>query len=174
MIVNWKEKLSKIITDSGYSDREISAWTNISPSVISNMKNKKLKTFHVEQFIKLALLFKKDYKEFITELYGGEAFDNIDEIDDNKNLSELGNILKNKYQYEVITRKSLSKATGLSPVRINYIVWKEDQSIKIDEIIKIEIALGIPITTLIKSRFKNIKINNKTKYLKRLKQLRTD
>lgn len=173
-MVNWKEKLSKIITHSSYSDREISAWTNISPSVISNMKNKKLEAFHVEQFIKLALLFEKDYQEFITELYGYEPFDNIDVIDDNKNLTELGIILKNKYQYEVITKKSLCKATGLSPARINYIIWKEDQSIKLDEIIKIEIALGIPITTLIKSRFHNIKINNKTKYLKRLKQLRTD
>ena len=50
----------------------------------------------------------------------------------------------------------------------------DDSNAKLDEIIKIEIALGIPITTLIKSRFHNIKINNKTKYLKRLKQLRTD
>lgn len=173
-MIDWKERLSKIITNSGYSDREISAWTNISPSVISNMKNLKFETFHVEQFIKLAQLLKKDYKEFILELYGDKAFDNIEVIESNKKLTELGKILKDKFQYEVITKKSLSKATGLSPARINYIVWREDQSAKIDEIIKIEIALGIPITTLIKIRFQNIKINNKTEYLKRLKQFRTD
>lgn len=168
----WKENLAKIINGSGYSDRQISAWTGISTPVISNMSNKKHDSLKVDQFIKLKLLLKKEHEDFLYEIFGKGHFSNVKKIKQPEKTTPLGKILTNEYHFESLPKKELSKSTGLPSSRINYIVSEEDETVKIEELTKIELAVGISLGTLSKKRFSKIKLNTKTQYETKLKELR--
>lgn len=171
--MNWKGNLARIINESAYSDRQIYAWTGISRPVISNMSNEKHDSLKIDQFVKLKLLFKKDYESFVYEIFGKAYFSAVRKIDKPEKLTKLGKILTDQYSYEKLPKKELSKATGLSSQRINYIVEEEDETVKIDELTKIELALQLPLGTFVKKRFAKIKLNTQRQYqvaLKRLKE----
>lgn len=170
--MDWKEKLAKIINDSDFSDREIHAWTNISRSVISNMSNQKHESFKTEQFIRLKLLFNKDYEDFVYEIFGKEYFSEVAKIEKRTGLTPIGKILKDKYMFDVVSKKELCKATGISSHRITYIIENEDEAIKIDELTKIELALGLTVGTISSKRFSNIKLNTTKQFETILKKLR--
>jgi DNA-binding Xre family transcriptional regulator len=170
--MNWKKNLAKTINKSGYSDRQISAWTGISTPVISNMSNEKQESLRIDQFIKLKLLFKKDHEQFVYEIFGKGYFSEVTKIEQSGTLTQLGIILTNQYYYERLPKKELSKATGLTSQRINYIIEEEDETIKIDELTKIELALDLPVGTLAKKRFSRIKLNTQRQYELGLKKLK--
>lgn len=170
--MNWKENLAKIINESGYSDREIHAWTNISRSVISNMSNQKHESFKAEQFIKIKLLLNKKHEDFVYEIFGKEHFSEIIKIEQKVNLTPIGKILKDEYQLEKISKKEFCKAAKISTSRINYILEQEDETIKIDELTKIELTLGIVVGTISSKRFSNVKLNTKKQYEMILQGLR--
>lgn len=168
----WKENLAKIINESGYSDRQICAWTGISTPVISNMSNKKHDSLKVDQFVKLKLLLKREHEDFLYEIFGKGHFSEVEKIKQPEGLTQLGEILTNGYQFEKLSKKELCGATGLPSSRINYIVNKEDETIKIDELTKIEIALDLDLGTLSKKRFSKIKLNTRKQYEAMLKKLK--
>lgn len=170
--MNWKENLARIINESGYTDRQIYAWTGISRSVISNMSNKKHDSLKVDQFVRLRLLLNKDHETFVHEIFGKEHFSDVIIVEKPRNLTQLGRILTDQYSYEKLPKKQLSRATGLTSQRMNYIVEEEDESIKIDELTKIEIALRLPLGTLVKKRFSKIKLNTQRRYESILKSLK--
>jgi len=170
--MDWKENLAKIINDSDFSDREIHAWTNISTSVISNMSNQKHESFKAEQFIRLKLLLNKNYEDFVYEIFGKEHFSEVIKIEKHASLTPIGRILTDKYRLEVVSKKELCKATGISSHRITYILENEDETIKIDELTKIELALGLTVGTISSKRFSNIKLNSRKQYETILKKLR--
>lgn len=170
--MSWKGNLAKIINESGYSDRQIFAWTGISTPVISNMSNQKHDSLKVDQFIKLKLLFKKDHEDFVYEIFGKQYFSSVRKVDGPDKLTKLGKILTDQYSYEKLPKKELSRATGLPSSRINYIVEEEDETVKIDELTKIELALELPLGTLVKKRFSKIKLNTQRQYEAALKKLK--
>lgn len=173
MQMNWKENLARMINESGYSDRQIYAWTGISRSVISKMSNKKHDSLKVDQFVKLRLLLKKEHEEFVYDIFGKDYFSSVKSIDKTDKLTPLGKVLTEQYSYEKLPKKELIRSTGLTSQRIRYIVENEDESIKIDELTKIELSLGLPLGTLVKKRFSKIKLNTQRQYeadLKRLKE----
>jgi|SRR5690606_6957103 len=170
--MNWKENLAKMINESGYSDRQIFAWTGISTPVISHMSNQKHDSLKVDQFIKLKLLFKKNHEDFVYEIFGEQYFSNVKQVAGRDKLTKLGKILRDQYNYEKFPKKELSRATGLPSSRINYIVEEEDETIKIDELTKIELALDLPLGTLVKKRFSKIKLNTQRQYEAALKKLK--
>lgn len=169
--MSWKDNLAESINNSGYTDRQISAWTNISTPVISNMSNKKHDSLKVDQFVKLRLLFKEEHEDFLYKIFGTNYFSKITKIEQTENLTPLGEILTSEYHFEELPKKELCKATGLLSSRVNYIVTKEDEQIKIDEITKVELALGLTVGTLVKKRFR-IKLNTQKQYEARLKELK--
>lgn len=170
--MNWKENLAKIIDELEYSHREISAWTGISPTVISNMANKKHDSLKVDQFIKLKLLCKQEHENFILLIFGKQYLSDVKKIEKPQNLTLLGDILRSQYYFEKFSKKELSKATGIASNRIDYFNEQEDETIKIDEITKIEIAMNIPIGTLVKKRFSKIKLQTQKQYEATLKNLK--
>lgn len=170
--MSWKENLAKAITESGYSNRQIHAWTGISTPVLSNMSNQKHDSLKVEQFVKLKLLFKKDHEKFVYEIFGEEYFSGVTPIEKPVELTTLGEILTAQYYYERLPKKEVSKSTGLTSQRLNYIIEEEDETIKIDELTKIELALALPIGTLVKKRFPRIKLNTPRQYEAALKKLK--
>lgn len=170
--MSWKENLAKAITESGYSNRQIHAWTGISTPVLSNMSNQKHDSLKVEQFVKLKLLFKKDHEKFVYEIFGEESFADVATIEQSEKLTLLGEILTKQYHYEKLPKKELSRATGLTSQRLNYIMEEEDETIKIDEITKIELALDLTLGTLVNKRFAKIKLNTQRQYEAALKKLK--
>lgn len=170
--MSWKENLSKAINESGYSDRQIHAWTGISTPVLSNMRNQKHDSLKVEQFVKLKLLFKREHEKFVYEIFGKEYFSEVTTIEKPSELTKIGEILTNQYYYEMLPKKELSKATGLTSQRLNYIIEQEDETIKIDELTKIELALHLLLGTLVKKRFSKIKLNTQRQYEATLKKLK--
>lgn len=171
--MNWKKNLAKLIDISDFSDRQIYAWTNITPSVISKISKEKLENLKVEHFIKLMLLFKKDYKQFVFEIFGENYFADVSLINKPEKITPLGTILSKYYHFEsLITKKELSKATGILSSRINYILAIEDATVKVDELTKIELALSLPIGTLAQKRFSKIKLNTPKEYELILKKLK--
>jgi hypothetical protein len=170
--MNWKKNLANAIDKSGYSDREIYGWTGMSTSLISNMSTQKHESLKVEQFLKLKLLFKKEHEQFVYEIFGKEYFSSVKTVKQPENLTELGQILTDQYNYEKLPKKELSKASGVISSRIDYIVDSEDSTIKIDEITKLEISMSLPLGTLVKKRFSKIKLNTKKQYEALLKELR--
>lgn len=170
--MKWKKNLARIIDQSEYSDRQIYAWTGISRSVISNMSNEKHDSLKVDQFVRLKLLLKKEHEAFVYEIFGKEYFSDITSVEKSKTLTQLGKILTDQYSYEKLPKKELSKATGLTSQRINYIMEEEDDSVKIDELTKIELALQVPLGTLVKKRFSKIKLNTQRQYESTLNRLK--
>lgn len=168
----WKENLAFIINNSEFSDRQISAWTGISTSVISNMSNQKQESLRVDQFLKLKLLFNENHSSFLLRIFGDKYFREVRKIQPSKNITVLGEILTKKFSVELISRKELSHATGIDLARIKYIITKEDKTIKIDEITKIELALGVDLGTFSKLRFPNTKLNSVAKYNTLLKKFK--
>lgn len=171
-MIDWKENLANTINDSGYSDRQICAWTGISTPVVSNMSNQKHDSLKADQFVKLRLLLNKDHEEFVYQIFGKEYFSDISKIEKPEKLTQIGAILTNQYFYERLPKKELSKATGLTSQRINYIVENEDETVKIDEVTKIELALGLTLGTIVKKRFSKIKLNSQRQYEAALKKLK--
>lgn len=171
--MNWKENIAKTIDISDFSDRQIYAWTNITPSVLSKISQGKLDNLKIEYFIKLMLLFKKDYEQFIFEIFGENYFSDVEVINTPEKITPLGTILSKYYHFEsLITKKELSKATGILSSRINYMLTIEDGTIKVDELTKIELALSLPIGTLAQKRFSKIKLNTPGEYELILKKLK--
>lgn len=170
--MNWKYNLSKVLSESEYTDIEIYAWTNISVSTLSNMRNKKHKHFTCEQFILLMKLLEVPYLTFLEEIFGREYFNDIKKVHFKPNQTQLGEIVAKRYKYEVLPKKELVGATSIKSSRLDYIFTLQDSSTRIEEMTKIEIAFGEEPGTLCMLRFSKIKLNNKTTYEKLIEKQR--
>ncbi|WP_028298198.1 hypothetical protein [Olivibacter sitiensis] len=172
--MNWQKNLAQTLTDSGYSDIEIYAWTNISVTALSNMRNEKHKHLTCEQFLLLKLLLNKNHKELLEKIFGKRYFDNIKKIEYKPHLTQLGEILKKRYKFEVMPKKELVQASKIKSSRIDYVVETQDSAIHIDEMTTLELAFGEEVGTLCDIRFKNLELNSKNTYERLLTEKRVE
>ncbi|WP_312789573.1 hypothetical protein [Sphingobacterium sp.] len=170
--MGWKENLSKIIINSGYQLSEISAWTNIEVPILSNMKNLKYPNFTCKQFLLLKLLLKKEHQAFLNEIFGKGYFDKIKKVFYEPKFTKLGQILKDRHQFEVLPKKEVVENSQLKSSRIDYLIADEDENIKIEEITKLELTFGEDLGYLCNLRFPDLRINNEEEYFLRLEQIR--
>ncbi|WP_166332580.1 hypothetical protein [Sphingobacterium chungjuense] len=170
--MTWKQNLSEVIINSGFQLIEISAWTNLDMPKISAMKNMKHPSLHCKEFLILKLLLRKEHSQLIKEIFGADYFEDIRKIVYKPELTCLGKIIKERHQFEILPKKELVKATNLASSRIDYLIEKDDQNIKIEEITRLEIALGEEVGAICNLQFPKIKLNNKKDYQLRLKMLK--
>lgn len=170
--MDWKENLSRVIINSGYQLSEISAWTNIEVPILSNMKNLKYPNFTCKEFILLKLLLKKEHLTFLNEIFGEGYFANINKVFYEPKFTKLGQILKDRYQFEVLPKKEVVENSKLKSSRIDYLIAEEDENIKIEEITKLELTFGEGLGYLCDLRFPDLRINNEEEYQLRLEQIR--
>jgi len=170
--MGWKENLSKTIINSGYQLSEISAWTNIEVPTLSNMKNLKYPNFTCKEFLLLKLLLKKDHFDFLSEIFGEGYFDEITKVIYEPKSTKLGQILKDRHQFEILPKKEVVENSQLKSSRIDYLISGEDENIKIEEITKLELAFGEDLGDLCNLRFPDLRINTEEEYLLRLEQIR--
>lgn len=168
----WKTNLSNIIKNSDYLLSQISAWTNIEVPKLSDMKNKKHPNFTCKEFILLKILLKKQHESFLIEIFGEDFFNNIKCINYTPNLTKIGEILKVRHQFEILPKKEVVQNSFLKSSRIDYLIFQEDENIKIEEITKLELTLGEDIGHLCTLRFPDLRINNKEEYLHNLEQIK--
>lgn len=168
----WKINLSNAITTSGYQPIEICAWTNLAQSKLSNMKNRKHLNFTCEEFISLRLLFKKTHVTFLTEIFGENYFDNIRKIEYHPKLTGLGQLVTERHKFEILPKKELVKNAKLKSSRIDYTFFEDDSKIRIEELTKIELALGETLGSLCNLRFSDVKLNSEEEYQVKLDELR--
>ena len=169
----WKLNLAKIIINSGFQLIEISAWTNLEMSKLSAIKNKKHSNLTCKEFLLLKQLFKKNHKTFINEIFGDEHFKNIKQIIYTPKLTQTGLLFRQLYSLEILPKKEIIKATTIKSSRIDYILFKDDEGIKIDELTQIEIALGEELGKLCNIRFSYLKLNNHKDYETKMNELKT-
>lgn len=172
--MSWKKNLAKTLSDSDFSDIEIYAWTNISVTALSNMRNEKHLHLTCMQFLLLKQLLKEDHKGLLYKIFGDKYFDKIKKIEYEPTLTKLGEILKGRYKFEILPKKELVKASHLKSSRIDYIVSTLDDAIRIEEITALELAFGEEPGTLCNLRFKNLKLNSKSTYERLLKEKRKE
>lgn len=168
----WKINLSNIIKNSDYLLSEISAWTNIEVPKLSDMKNKKHPNFTCKEFLLLKILFKKQHVSFLNEIFGDDFFNDINSINYSPKLTKIGEILKDRYQFEILPKKEVVQNSFLKSSRIDYLIFHEDENIKIEEITKLELTLGENIGNLCTLRFPDLKINNQDEYLRNLELIK--
>ncbi|OOG19322.1 hypothetical protein BWD42_05125 [Sphingobacterium sp. CZ-UAM] len=168
----WKQNLSNIIINSSYQLSEISAWTNIEVPKLSDMKNLKYPNFSCKEFLLLKLLLKKQHSSFIDEVFGVDYFDGIEKIEYAPKLTGLGIILKDRYQFEILPKKEVVENSKVKSSRIDYLISQEDESIKIEEITKLELTFGEELGTLCNLRFPDLRINTEEEYLLKLEQIK--
>lgn len=87
-------------------------------------------------------------------------------------MYNAGKLIKKQYQFEILPKKELVKATRIISSRMDYLLYKDDENIKIEEITQIELALGEALGSLCDLRFPNIKLNNEIEYQNRLEELK--
>jgi len=170
--MNWKQNLSNIIINSSYQLSEISSWTNIEVPKLSDMKNLKHPNFNCKEFLLLKLLLKRQHSSFIDEVFGFNYFDGIKKIEYAPKLTGLGIILKDRYQFEILPKKEVVENSKLKSSRIDYLISQEDESIKIEEITKLELTFGEELGTLCNLRFPDLRINTEEEYLVKLEQIK--
>ncbi|WP_313419320.1 hypothetical protein [Sphingobacterium multivorum] len=170
--MDWKKNLSRVIINSGYQLSEISAWTNIEVPILSNMKNLKYPNFTCKEFLLLKLLLKKEHLAFLNEIFGEGYFNEIKKVFYEPKFTKLGQILKDRHQFEVLPKKEVVENAQLKSSRIDYLISEEDENIKIEEITKLELAFGEDLGYLCNLRFPDLRINKEEEYLLRLEQIR--
>lgn len=170
--MNWKQNLSSIIINSGYQLSEICAWTNIEVPTLSGMKNLKHPNFTCKEFLLLKLLLKKQHTTFLKEIFGEGYFDEIKKVNYTPKLTRLGEILRDKHQFEVLPKKEVVENSKLKSSRIDYLVFQEDESIRIEEITRLELTLGAKFGYLCDLRFPDLRINTEEEYLLKLEQIK--
>lgn len=170
--MSWKQNLSSIIINSGYQLSEICAWTNIEVPTLSGMKNLKHPNFTCKEFLLLKLLLKKQHTTFLNEIFGKGYFDEIKKVNYTPKLTRLGEILRDKHQFEVLPKKEVVENSKLKSSRIDYLVFQEDESIRIEEITRLELTLGAKFGYLCDLRFPDLRINSEEEYLIKLEQIK--
>lgn len=155
----WKENLSILMDNSGYSDIEMYAWTNIPVATISNMSNKKHQYLTCEQFLLFKLLFKETHVGLLTKLFGKDYFEEINKVEPSENLTRLGGYFRSKYSYEKFPKKKIVDVTAIKSSRIDYIFENSDDNVRIDEITRLEKASGETIGNISNFLFPNISLN---------------
>lgn len=160
----WKTNLAKVLKECRYSAIEIHARTGISTTTISKMQNNEHTSFLCSQFILLKLLLEKKHIDFLSTIFGKDYFQDVKAIEDDNNLNPMGTYFKETYHYEVFSKKKVVDATKLVSSRLDYILTKNHESIKIDEITKLEIASGKEIGFFCDMFFSDIKLNSDDEY----------
>ncbi|WP_153848714.1 hypothetical protein [Sphingobacterium paramultivorum] len=170
--MDWKKNLSRVIVNSGYQLSEISAWTNIEVPVLSNMKNLKYPNFTCKEFLLLKLLLNREHFAFLNEIFGDGYFNEIKKVFYEPKLTKLGQILKDRHQFEVLPKKEVVENAQLKSSRIDYLISEEDENIKIEEITKLELTFGEDLGYLCNLRFPDLRINKEEEYLLKLEKIR--
>lgn len=165
----WRANLAKAIKECKYSAIEIHARTGISTTTISNMQNKLHESFLCSQFILLRLLLENSHNDFLNTIFGTDYFHETKELQIDNDLNPMGQYFRDNYHYECFSKKKLVDATKLVSSRIDYIFTKNLNSIKIDEITKLDIAAGKDIGFFSDMFFADIKLNSDEEYEKLLK-----
>ncbi|MBL1410382.1 hypothetical protein [Sphingobacterium faecale] len=168
----WKSNLARALKECKFSAIEIHARTGISTTTISNMQNNLHESFLCSQFILLKLLLEKKHIDFLSTIFGKDYFQDVKAIADDNNLNAMGDYFKETYHYEVFSKKKVVDATKLVSSRLDYILTKNYESIKIDEITKLEIASGTEIGFYCDMFFSHVKLNSDEEYEKLLKKQR--
>lgn len=156
----WKENLLMLMDNSGYSDIEMYAWTNIPVATISNMSNKKHQYLTCEQFLLFKLLFKETHVGLLIKLFGKDYFKEINKVEPTEKLTRLGSYFRNKYSYEKFQKKKIIDVTAIKSSRIDYIFENSDDNVRIDEITRLEKASGEAIGNISNILFPNISLNS--------------
>ncbi len=168
----WKKNLSKAIIESKFPLIEISAWTNLDMPKISAMKNEKHPNLTCKEFLVIKLLLQRDHAQFINELFGPHYFRSVNEAIYKPVLTPIGKIIRTRHQFEILPKKELVKTTTITSSRIDYLIGKDDENIKIEEMTQLELALGEQLGALCDLRFPNIKLNSEKEYQSRLEILK--
>lgn len=168
----WKTNLSDIIKNAEYLLSEISAWTNIEVPKLSDMKLKKHPNFTCKEFLALKILLKKQHESFLTEIFGEGYFNEVKSINYSPKLTKIGEILKDRHQFEILPKKEVVLNSFLKSSRIDYLIFQEDENIKIEEITKLELTLGEDLGRLCTLRFPDLRINTEEEYLHNLQQIK--
>lgn len=170
--MDWKENLKTYLDKSGKSDIEIHSFTNISTSTLSKIRNKKLEKLQASQFHLLCLFFKEDHISFLDKIFGIANL-SIDEKQVQKiSRTALGKILSNNYGLEMLTLTDLAELSEIQRDRLKYLNFKDDSSISVVELTKIELALTLNHGLLFDKLYKKLMLNSASKAKKLMEDQR--
>ncbi|GAA4778041.1 hypothetical protein GCM10023231_00620 [Olivibacter ginsenosidimutans] len=170
--MDWKENLKAYLDKSGKTDIEIHSFTNIPPSTLSKIRNKKTEKLSARHFHLLKLFFGEKHLDFLNTIFDINSFDIKEKVSDGITRTSLGKMLHDNYHLEKLTLSSLAEASEVKRERVKYLNYNDDSSISTEELTKIELALGEKPGTLFKKVFKSVKLNSVSKANKLVEEAR--
>lgn len=170
--MDWKENLRTYLDKSGKSDIEIHSFTNISTSTLSKIRNKKVEKLQASQFHLLRLYFKEEHTRFLDEIFGVANVDIDKKQEQEISRTALGKILNKNYGLETLTITDLAELSEIQRDRLKYLNFKDDSSISVVELTKIELALKLTHGFLFNKLYKKLTLNSESKAKKLMEEQR--